>query len=160
MLKLLAIAAMAMLSGNLVARAAEPWVPSPDYGKTLSIIGGCHDCHTADYGEKNGDINPATALEGNPVGYRGPWGTTYAVNLRLLASQMKEDDWVKFLQTFTAQPPMPYYNVQKMDDVQMRSLYQYIASLGDPGDSAPDDVPPGKEPKTAYLNFAPTRPKP
>ena len=93
-----------MLSGVTMAYAAGP---SVEYGKTVSIIGGCHDCHTADYGQKNGVINPDTALKGNPVGFQGPWGTTYAPNLRLVAAKMSEDDWVKHLQTFTARPPMP-----------------------------------------------------
>ena len=146
-----------MLSGVTMAYAAGP---SVEYGKTVSIIGGCHDCHTADYGQKNGVINPDTALKGNPVGFQGPWGTTYAPNLRLVAAKMSEDDWVKHLQTFTARPPMPYYNVHKLDETQMRSLHMYIASLGAPGDPAPDYVPPGKEPKFPYVVFAPpTMPK-
>lgn len=159
MLKAIAIAAGALALGSGMAFAAatptEPSAPSADYGKWVSIVGGCHDCHTADYGEKGGVINPDTALKGNPVGYQGPWGTTYALNLRLLASTMNEDGWVKFLQTFTARPPMPFYNVHALDEIQMRSLYEYIASLGTPGDPAPDYVPPGQSPKFPYSVFAP-----
>lgn len=154
MLRTISVAA-AMMAAATVAQANEPATPSADYGKTVSIIGGCNDCHTADYNMKGGVINPDTALKGNPVGYQGPWGTTYAINLRVLASTMKEDDWVKYLQTFTARPPMPFYNVHAMDEVQMRSLYQYIVSLGAPGDPAPDYVPPGQKPKSPYNVFAP-----
>jgi hypothetical protein len=135
--------------------AAEPAAPSVDYGKWVSIVGGCNDCHTAGYNETAGKIDPATALKGTSVGYQGPWGTTYAMNLRLLAANMSEDDWVKFLQTFKARPPMPYYNVNALDEIQMRSLHMYIASLGAPGDPAPDYVPPGQEPKFPYNVFAP-----
>ena len=149
------LSAAALLAGAAMAQAAEPSAPSVDYGKTVSIIGGCHDCHTADYGQKGGVINPDTALKGNPVGYQGPWGTTYAVNLRLLADSMSEDDWVKKLQTFTARPPMPFYNVHALDEVQMRSLHMYIASLGPAGDPAPEFVPPGQTPKFPYSVFAP-----
>jgi mono/diheme cytochrome c family protein len=148
-------AAVAMMATASVAMANEPAAPSADYGKTVSIIGGCNDCHTADYNMKGGVINPDTALKGNPVGYQGPWGTTYAVNLRLLASTMKEDDWVKYLQTFSARPPMPFYNVHAMDEVQMRSLYQYVVSLGAPGEPAPAYVPPGQKPTSPYNVFAP-----
>jgi hypothetical protein len=156
MLRTLTIAAALMGAATMAhASADEPATPSADYGKTVSIIGGCHDCHTADYGEKGGVINPDTALKGNPVGYQGPWGTTYAMNLRLLAATMSEDGWVAFLQTFTARPPMPFYNVHALDTVQMRSLYQYIVSLGAPGDPAPDYVPPGQKPKFPYAVFAP-----
>jgi mono/diheme cytochrome c family protein len=154
MLRTTAIA-LALLGAATAALASEPATPGTDFGKTVSIIGGCNDCHTADYNIKGGVINPDTALKGNPVGYQGPWGTTYAVNLRLLAGTMKEDDWVKYLKTFTARPPMPFYNVQALDDVQMRSLYEYIVSLGAPGDPAPAYVPPGQKPKFPYVVFAP-----
>jgi mono/diheme cytochrome c family protein len=152
MLKTLVLTTAGMLAAASGAIAADA---SVDYGKTISIIGGCHDCHTADYGQKGGVINPDTALKGNPVGYQGPWGTTYAINLRILADGMSEDDWVKHLKTFTARPPMPFYNVHALDETQMRSLHMYIASLGAPGDPAPDYVPPGQEPKTPYSVFAP-----
>jgi hypothetical protein len=150
------ISAAALLAvSTAFAFAAEPATPSAEYGKTVSIIGGCHDCHTADYGEKGGVINPDIALKGNAVGYNGPWGTTYAANLRIVAGKLSEDDWVNFLKTFEARPPMPFYNVHALDDVQMRSLYQYIKSLGPAGDPAPDYVPPGQKPKTPYAVFAP-----
>ena len=128
---------------------------SINHGEFLVNYGGCHDCHTPGYSEANGAIDPAMALKGNPVGFRGPWGTTYAMNLRILADGMSEDDWVKFLKTFTARPPMPYYNVHALDEVQMRSLHMYIASLGAAGDPAPNYVPPGQDPITPYLVFAP-----
>ena len=155
MLRTILLAAAGMLASVAMAQAAEPAAPSVDYGKWVSIVGGCNDCHTADYSEKAGVINPDTALKGNPVGYQGPWGTTYAMNLRILADGMTEDDWVKFLQTFTARPPMPFYNVRALDEVQMRSLHMYIASLGAPGAPAPDYVPPGGTPKFPYSVFAP-----
>jgi hypothetical protein len=155
MFRTFVVAAAGLLSAAGFALAAEPSAPSVDYGKTVSIIGGCNDCHTAGYNESQGVINPDMALKGNPVGYRGPWGTTYAMNLRILAAGMSEDAWVKFLQTFTARPPMPYYNVHALDDVQMRSLHMYIASLGAAGDPAPLYVPPGQEPKTPYEVMAP-----
>jgi mono/diheme cytochrome c family protein len=122
-------------------------------GERISIVGGCHDCHTVGYGESGGKIDPANALKGNPVGYGGPWGVNYARNLRLTASTMSEDDWVTFLQTFEAGPPMPWYNVHAFTESEMRSLYRYIKSLGDVGGPVPDDVPPGQKPKTAYVDL-------
>jgi mono/diheme cytochrome c family protein len=129
-------------------------------GARVAIIGGCHDCHTVGYGESGGKIDPAAALKGNPVGYGGPWGVNYAKNLRLIASTMSEDDWVKYLQTFTAGPPMPFYNVHALDEAEMRSLYQYIKSLGDVGAALPDDVPPGGKVTTPYVDLGtPIMPK-
>ena len=155
MLRALLLAAASLALGGTMTMAAEPAAPSVDYGKWVSVVGGCNDCHTAGYNETAGKIDPATALKGTSVGYQGPWGTTYAMNLRILAANMNEDDWVKFLQTFKARPPMPYYNVNALDEVQMRSLHMYIASLGAPGDPAPDYVPPGQEPRFPYNVFAP-----
>jgi cytochrome c553 len=160
MLRTLSLAAGLLAIAGSTVWAAEPATPSVAYGKTVSIIGGCNDCHTPGYSESNGVIDPAAALKGSPIGYRGPWGTTYAANLRILADGMSEDAWVKFLQTFTARPPMPYYNVQALDELQMRSLHMYIASLGAPGNPAPAYVPPGQDPITPYEVFAPpTMPK-
>ena len=60
-----------------------------------------------------------------------------------------------FLQTFQAGPPMPWFNVHAFTEGEMRSLYQYIVSLGEPGEPAPDYLPPGQEPKTPYIVIAP-----
>ena len=62
---------------------------------------------------------------------------------------------MQYLKTFEARPPMPYFNVHAMDESDFRSLYQYIVSLGEPGDAAPEYVPPGQEPKTPYIVIAP-----
>jgi hypothetical protein len=55
---------------------------SIERGSYLSIIGGCDDCHTDGYRESNGVIDPAKAQRGRSIGWQGPWGTTYATNLR------------------------------------------------------------------------------
>lgn len=163
MLKTIIAAATGLVAATAMAHAAgmaEPSAPSADYGKYISILGGCNDCHTPGYNETGGKIDPAKALIGNPVGWQGPWGTTYAVNLRLLASTMSEDQWVKFLQTFTAKPPMPFYNVNAMTETMQRSLHVYLVSLGAPGNPAPDYVPPGGPVKFPYVVEAPpTMPK-
>ena len=117
--------------------------PSVDFGKHVSIVGGCHDCHTVGYAESGGQIDPDKALKGNPVGFDGPWGTNFAKNLRLTVAKMSEDDWVNFAKTFQAGPPMPWFNVHEMNEVESRSLYEYIKSLPrDPGEPAPADIPP------------------
>ena len=125
-------------------------------GEQVSITGGCHDCHTAGYGESGGKIDPAAALKGTAMGWQGPWGTTYPANLRLVAKEQgSEDTFVKYAKIFQAKPPMPFYNVHAMDEGDLRSLYQYIVSLGEPGEPAPDYLPPGQEPKTPYIVIAP-----
>ena len=152
MLRIFLIAIVGLGAGLCAAQAQEISVSE---GERISIIGGCHDCHTADYAESGGQINPATALKGNPVGYNSPRGTTYAVNLRLLAAEYDEDEWVKFLQGFTARPPMPWYNVHRLKEAEMRSLHQYIMSLGEPGEPVPGRLPRGETPTTPYVVIAP-----
>ena len=124
-------------------------------GERISRIGGCHDCHSAGFGEAGGTIDPATALKGSPVGYQGPWGTTYAANLRLTAAAYSEDEWVDYLKTLQTKPPMPWFNLQYFSEAEMRSLHQYIVSLGDPGEPVPSYVPPGEAATTPFLVFVP-----
>jgi len=127
---------------------------SVERGAQMAIVGGCHDCHTAGYGESGGKVDPATAMKGVALGWQGPWGTTYPKNLRITA-QRTEDAFVDYMKTFTALPPMPYYNVHAMDESDLRSLYLYIKSLGEPGEQVPDALPPGQEPATPYVIAAP-----
>lgn len=152
MLRFAAFAAFGLLAGAALADDAGV---SVDNGARIAIIGGCHDCHSVGYSESNGTVDPATALMGSPVGYQGPWGTSYAANLRITASNMSEDEWVDFLKTFKTAPPMPWFNVHAMSETETRSLYQYIKSLGEPGAPAPKDLPPGTAPTTPYIVFAP-----
>ena len=54
-------------------------------GRYMAITGGCNDCHTAGFAPNEGKIPEKDWLLGSgPLGYSGPWGTTYATNLRLL----------------------------------------------------------------------------
>lgn len=125
-------------------------------GEQVSITGGCHDCHTVGYAETGGKIDPVAALKGTALGWQGPWGTTYPSNLRIVARDKgSEDAFLKYAKTFTARPPMPFFNMHAMDENDIRSLYQYIVSLGEPGDPAPAALPPGEAPKTPYIVIAP-----
>jgi mono/diheme cytochrome c family protein len=124
-------------------------------GHYISIVGGCNDCHTPGFAESNGQVPEKVWLTGVPVGHRGPWGTTYAVNLRLKAASMSEDEWVHYLKTLKTRPPMPWFAVNMYPESDTRSLYRFIKSLGDPGKPAPAALPPGQEPKTPYTVDAP-----
>ena len=93
-------------------------------GLRVSIIGGCHDCHTEGYAEAEGKIDPEKALRGSSIGWRSPVGTTYAVNLRILADRTTEREFVMLLQKTVTRPPMPWYNLRAMGESDMQSLYQ------------------------------------
>jgi hypothetical protein len=128
---------------------------SVERGLYVSIVGGCHDCHTQGYNESGGKIDPAKALMGSTVGFRGPWGTTYPANLRIRVSQLPEANYLTKMKNIRTLPPMPWYNVQAMNETDVRSLYLYIKSLGDPGQPAPLALPPDEEPTTPFIQLAP-----
>lgn len=134
--------AFAVAGLALSAAGAAAQEVSVDFGAHIAVIGGCHDCHTAGYNESGGQVDANVALKGGAP-FEGPWGTTFAKNLRLTVANMSEDDWLTFSDTFQTMPPMPWYNVHAFTDVEARSLYQYIKSLpGGLGDPAPDALPP------------------
>jgi len=148
-----------LLAMSALAAASAPALAgdvSVRRGAQVAITAGCHDCHTAGYSESGGKVDPAVALKGASLGWQGPWGTTYAVNLRLIARERgSEDDFLTYAKSFQARPPMPFYNVHAMDESDIRSLYQYIVSLGEAGEPTPEYVPPGQEPITPYIVIAP-----
>ena len=140
--------AAATLSASALAQ--QPDVPR---GRYVAIIGGCNDCHTAGFPQKNGQIPEADWLLGNPVGFRGPWGTTYPSNLRLSLSTKTEDQWVNYAKSLKTRPPMPWFNVQAMTEPDLRALYQYVKSLGPSGNQSPAFVPPDKQPKPPFVQW-------
>ena len=105
-----------------------------------------------------GDVPRSEWLTGWAVGFRGPWGTTYARNLRLTVQRMSEDEWVRLLGRSEMAPPMPWFNLHRMSERDRRAIYRFIESLGAPGDSVPANVPPGEEPTTPYIPFTPREP--
>jgi hypothetical protein len=130
---------------------------SVERGLYVSIIAGCHDCHTEGYVESGGKIDPSKAMKGNPsLGWRGPWGTSYADNLRLKAYIRDEDGFVEGMRIVETYPPMPWYNLRVMEESDLRSLYRYLISLGDPG--LPVPLRSTAEPKTPYIIIAPPTP--
>ena len=126
-------------------------------GRYLVQIGGCNDCHTPGYPQANGKVDEKLWLTGDKLGCRGPWGTTYAANLRLVAQTMTEEAWMKRARS-ELRPPMPWFNLRDMTDRDLRAIYRYLKHLGPAGESAPAYLPPDKEPKPPFVQF-PAPPK-
>ena len=130
-----------------------------EQGRYLAITGGCNDCHTNGYLQTEGNVPETEWLLGSPVGWRGPWGTTYPPNLRLTVQDLTEDEWVTMLRTRTALPPMPWMNANQLAEADARALYTYIRSLGAAGGRMPTALPPEQEPTTPYLSLFPVVPE-
>jgi mono/diheme cytochrome c family protein len=123
-------------------------------GRYLVRITGCNDCHTPGYPESNGKTAEKLWLTGSPLGWRGPWGTTYASNLRLVMQNMTEAQWLKHARV-EWRPPMPWFNLREMNDADLRAIYRYVRHLGPEGKPAPAYVPPDREPPQPYVQFPP-----
>ena len=139
----LSVAADEGSSDDLVAR-----------GHYLVSTSGCNDCHTPGYPQSGGSIPENEWLTGNPVGFQGPWGTTYPANLRLLMQSISEKEWLQQAR-MEARPPMPWFALRDMTDDDLRAIYRYVNSLGAKGEPAPQYAPPGQAVNTPYIEFVP-----
>lgn len=161
MMVTLAMAASADVDGA-GAGTATPSVSaaSPEEaGRYLVVVGGCNDCHTPGWGESNGTLPQDEWLTGAPVGFQGPWGTSYPANLRLTVQAMDEDAFVARLKAGQGMPPMPWMNTAQMADADLRAIYRFIRSLGGAGERAPVAVAPGVQPTTPFISFMPVMPE-
>jgi mono/diheme cytochrome c family protein len=122
-------------------------------GRYLLQIGGCNDCHTAGYAVSGGKVPESQWAMGDALGWQGPWGTTYPVNLRQYMQGLSEDQWVKKAKGLVTRPPMPWFALRDMSPEDLRALYRYIRHLGPAGEAAPAYVPPGQPAKTPVVRF-------
>ncbi len=146
------------------ARATGPGTTAQDQdllaqGEYLTRIGGCNDCHTPGFAESGGNLPKAQWLMGSPVGWHGPWGTTYAANLRLKVQDMDEAAWIQYSSTLHTRPPMPDVALRILNDRDRVALYRFIKSLGPGGQAAPAYLPPGEQPPIPYVDFVLPPPK-
>lgn len=135
-------ASMAMDRGDEIRR-----------GRYLIETAGCNDCHTPGYSAQNGKVDERLWLTGDALGWAGPWGTTYATNLRLLLARMTQKEWLTHARTMTPRPPMPWFNVRAMTDRDLKAIYAYTRSLGPGGAPEPAYVPPGQIPAGPVVRF-------
>lgn len=143
-----------------VASAPEPApVDRIAAGRHLIRIAGCNDCHTPGY-LIDPDVPESEWLTGVPVGWRGPWGTTYASNLRRhIATFSDPETWIRMIRARNGLPPMPWASLHAMTDEELRSIHAYIGSLPVAGEFMPPVVGPDQSPSTPYLNLVPVAPE-
>jgi mono/diheme cytochrome c family protein len=153
------VAITSLVTGAAVAqqKAFNKMSAEAARGKYLVQIAGCNDCHTPGYAPSGGKVEEKLWLTGDQLGWRGPWGTTYASNLRLLARDMTADQFVKYARN-EFRPPMPWFNMRDMSDRDVKAIYAYLKHLGPAGRPAPQYVPPNKTPGGPFVQF-PASPK-
>jgi mono/diheme cytochrome c family protein len=153
-----------LLSGDAFAR--DMLTPPParadesaqvQRGRYMVQIGGCNDCHTQGYAENSGAVDEKHWLLGSSLGWSGPWGTTYPANLRLLAQNFTESQWLVMARS-QWRPPMPWFNLRAMSDEDLGAIYRYIRHMGPAGEPAPAYVPPDRKPMTPVVSFGPSPP--
>lgn len=145
---------MALLINNALAADPDANARIIERGRYIVNISGCNDCHTAGYPESGGKTPRNEWLTGNPVGFQGPWGTTYPSNLRLLVQSLTEKQWIARART-PMRPPMPWFSLRAMSENDLRAIYRFVRDLGPKGKPAPAYAAPGQSVDTPYIVFVP-----
>jgi mono/diheme cytochrome c family protein len=152
-----------LIAGLGATRQAQAQPPADaeremlERGRYMVVVGGCNDCHTPGYPEAAGQLPESQWLTGVPIGFQGPWGTSYATNLRLSVQSTSEDEWLKRVRS-PLLPPMPWFSVAQMQLDDARAMYRFIKSLGPAGRPAPTYVGPGGAVTTPVIDFVPRLP--
>ena len=131
---LIAAAAAAEDKGRSTEQANPTRPEFNDRGRYLVKIAGCNDCHTPGYADAAGQIPERDWLIGDTIGWYGPWGTTYASNLRLYMQDLSEEQWLMVAHTIRFRPPMPWFALRDMTEEDLRAIYWFIRNLGPAGD--------------------------
>ncbi len=96
----------------------------------------------------------------SPLGYHGPWGTTYATNLRLRMQELDEPQWLQYSGNLRTRPLMPDFAVRAMSEDDRRAIYRFVRSLGPAGEPAPPALQTGVPPPEPYLALIAGSPPP
>jgi mono/diheme cytochrome c family protein len=148
-----AVGSFALVTAAYASSTQPPDAKVLARGKYVVLTSGCNDCHTPRYVQAAGKVPEKEWLTGDALGWRGPWGTTYPTNLRLVMPRMTQEEWLKYARTMEPRPPMPWFNVRAMSDPDLIAMYHYVKALGPAGQPAPAYVPPGKIPSGPVVQF-------
>ncbi len=102
------------------------------HGQYLVQISGCNNCHTAGYRLTNGRVPMNQWLAGSTLTWPGPLGNVSPTNLRDYVSRRTESQWIAEARRMQRRPPMPWYDVNAMSDIDLRAIYWFIKSLDQP----------------------------
>src|SRR5215510_5229740 len=124
---IVATVAIAALVNSTAVTQQKDAKPSAEAarGKYLVQIAGCNDCHTPGYTSSAGKVDEKLWLTGDQLGWRGPWGTTYASNLRMYMQNISEEQWLKTAKSAQFRPPMPWFALHDMTTQDLRAIYRF-----------------------------------
>jgi hypothetical protein len=85
--------------------------------------------------------------------WAGPWGVSFAANLtpdnKTGIGLMSEEMFIKSLRTGKHRgmlrdilPPMPWQNLAKVSDEDLKAMFAYLKSLPPVANRVPDPIPP------------------
>jgi len=144
----------------LVVSSSQAQVdPLIERGRYLVAFGSCNDCHTPGWRDSDGKTPVAQWMTGSKIGYRGPWGTSYAANVRLEFQSMSEEQWLFMVRTRGGPWPMVWHDLRELTTSDQRAIYRFIKSLGPRGTQVPGALPPSQEPSTPYMWVMPQNPR-
>lgn len=122
-------------------------------GQYLVSVMGCTDCHTP--GTLFGGPDMKRQFAGSELGWKGPWGTSFARNLTpdldTGLGYWSENEIVKFLRTGNkpdgkqALPPMPWPNTAQLTEADVHAVAAFLMSVPKISHKVPDALPPGQD---------------
>jgi len=124
-----------------------------DRGRQVIRIMGCNSCHTPDYMIQRSSIPEEDWLVGSTLGFRGPYGTAYPTNLRLLLNNMTEDEWLVLAKQMRNNSPMAWIMLSTTVDQDLQAIYKFVKHLGPKGTPALSRLEAGVIPTTHYVDY-------
>ena len=122
-------------------------------GRHMIKTMGCNSCHTPDYMVKRSNILEEDWLVGGTLGFRGPQGTSYPTNLRLLLNNISEEDWLVLAKQMRKDSPMAWIMLSNTPEQDLKAVYKFVKYLGPKGNPVPARLPAGVTPPTQYVEY-------
>ncbi len=165
LLSLLTLTSLALLS-CAKNETIPPPVSEADQiarGRYLASVVGCNDCHTPGY--FYGAPDTTRMLSGSELGWKGPWGVSYARNLtpepQTGIGAWSESDIVTAIRTGKRPdgrillPPMPWPDFAALTDEDAMAIAKYLKSLTPVMHKVPEIGPPDAPAKGSIIVFPP-----
>ena len=159
-MKLHHLLAAVMALPVFAAHAAPTDAEVIERGRYMVKTGHCNNCHTAGFIASEGTMPESGWLMGSGAqGWRGPWGTTYASNIRINVNALAQDDWVNYVKAMKSRPPMPWWSTAATTREDLAAMYRFIKQLGPAGEPARAFIPPGQDAPPPVIQYPMAGPK-